>query len=290
MQVYEFYLELVCGLYKSGAADLMRQTLIVLFIALAAALTFYLLRAFGLYRMAKNQGLKHKALAFIPFANTYCMDKLVGECNFFGQKLKRVGLYTMITKIVYHLLLSVSVVSLVYLFEKFGQPSGNDIGLPFWIELSGFDKAVYTVYQVSYYILWFASFAYSILQILLLLGLFKKYAPNNYVLFGVLSYLIPVSSYIVIFVLRNRKAVDYNAYMRAKQEAYIRRRQEYQNRYGNPYNQNPYTQNPYDGANSAQGNRREEDPFEEFSSDRKGGQNGNGEPPKNENPFDEFSN
>ncbi|MDE7159170.1 MAG: hypothetical protein K2N74_06325, partial [Clostridiales bacterium] len=55
----------------------------------------------GLYTMASRVGLKHPWLGFIPFVNTFYAGKVAGEAHFFGQKMKRHGLYAMLAEIVY---------------------------------------------------------------------------------------------------------------------------------------------------------------------------------------------
>ncbi len=132
-----------------------------------------------------------------------------------------------------------------------------------------------SISEVFYYALG-AAFAVWLGLFVLLLGLYKKYNPKNYVALGFLELFLPLSRYIVIFVLRKRKAVDYEAYMRARREAYMRYRQQYQNpngnRYGNPYN-NPYG-NPYANSASPQNSPKPEDPFAEFDSDKTKGEDG----------------
>ena len=81
-------------------------------------------------------------------------------------------------------------------------------------------------------------------------------------LFAFLALFVPLSRYIVIFALRNRTPVDYDAYMRARYEAYMRQRGQYgqygqsgqYGQYGNPY------ANPYAGQTP-------EEPFGEFTSE-----------------------
>ncbi len=55
----------------------------------------------ALRAMAKKEGMKPSFLAFLPFANTWYAGKIAGEANFFGQKMKRVGLYAMLLEILY---------------------------------------------------------------------------------------------------------------------------------------------------------------------------------------------
>jgi hypothetical protein len=101
-----------------------------------------------------------------------------------------------------------------------------------------------------------------------MMALCKKYAPKNYMVLSILVLFIPVARFIVIFALRNRQPIDYEAYMRARREAYIRSQQQYYNR------QNPYG-NPYGGQYNPYGQdtpspRKPEEPFGEFSSQNNG--------------------
>jgi type II secretory pathway pseudopilin PulG len=98
---------------------------------------------------------------------------------------------------------------------------------------------------------------------------------------SLLVWFVPVAPYVKVFALRNRKEIDFAAYMRAKQEAFFRQQQQYRNMYGNPNNPNnpygtytwgptPNGQNPY-ARNTSQTNEQkpEDEPFSEFSSNKK---------------------
>ena len=96
------------------------------------------------------------------------------------------------------------------------------------------------------------------------MGLYRRYNPMNYRMMAFLSFFIPIARYIVVFTQRKRAAIDFEAYMRARREAFIRRQQQF-NPYGNPYG-NPYS-SPYGTQNrqDEQGGQQEpEDPFAEF--------------------------
>ena len=59
-------------------------------------------------------------MAFLPFFNTYYAGKLAGETQFFGQKMKRVGLYAMISEILYvGLQLFVLVADIISFFPEY---------------------------------------------------------------------------------------------------------------------------------------------------------------------------
>ena len=89
----------------------------------------------------------------------------------------------------------------------------------------------------------------------------------------VLSFLqlfVPLARYVLIFIVRNNKEIDYDAYMKAKYEDFMRKQAQYgSNPYGNPYgnrygNGNPYGQKPpYGGSGQSQN-----DPFAEFASEK----------------------
>ncbi len=166
----------------------------------------------------------------------------------------------------------------------------NESGSPQWPGLTGFAMYVRNYYYFSDFIVSIAQLAYTIMLFILLMGLYKKYYARGYLLISWLALLVPASRYVAVFVLRNNKAIDYDAYMRAKREEFMRRQQ--QNPYGNPYNrgpynQGPYSQNPYGGNpynqppdgygqnNNPSGGQKSapDDPFSEFASGSSSGKN-----------------
>ena len=242
----------------------------------AVWLTLFLLQAFGLYAMAKNRGAKKRVLAFIPFANTYFIGKMTGDCDVFGRKLKNTWLYVLIGQILTVLLVGGALGAQVFLYVNEGAPVQTELGASYWQAFT--HKAsigVYKFYNIVSYILPIIELAYEVFLFILLLGLFKQYNPKNYLVLGFLTLFVPISRYIVIFVLRDRKAIDYEAYMRARREAYMRAQQArygnpYNNPYGNPYG-NPYN-NPYNNQNAGE-RKPPEEPFAEFGSATENAQN-----------------
>ena len=252
----------------------------------------FILQGLGLYKMAKNRAMHKKWLVFVPFANIWYIGKLAGDCNVFGQRVKRAGLYTMLAQIITTLVCALALAMEVYLYAVVGEPNYHEeLGIYYWGNLTGFSVTADKIYTISGYILPIFQLVYEIFMLVLLFGLYKKYYPKNYMFLGILSLVLPMASYIVIFVLRNRKAIDYEKYMQARREAYMRQQQQYYNGYGNPYGYNPYGQNGYNQPQRPQpeepfsefGGKKESTndagPFDDFSSN-------NDE--KQENPFDEF--
>ncbi len=224
----------------------------------------FILQGFGLRAMAKRLGMQKRWLAFVPFANLLYMGKIVGDCSFFGQRMKNTGLFVMIAQIL------MAVGSLLYIFAECYLlfnfiPMQTDLGVLYWTNLKGFALVVYKFYEVGSLLLSLLTLVAEILLVILMLGLLKKYATKNHVLLAVVSFLIPISRFIIVFVVRNNDPIDYEAYVRRQQEAY---RQRYYGNYNGGYNHNGYGgyNNPPQGGYAPP---PQEDPFGEFSSQDK---------------------
>lgn len=248
-------------------------------------LVLFVLQGFGLYAMAKKREMKNKWLVFVPFASVWYMGKLAGSCDVFGKKMKRPGLYTMISQVLTVLVCSAAIAVEILLFTKYGTEEYKVIGEygVQWSNLPPAGRYAFNFYVISDYIISIVELVYLVLLFILLMGLYKKYYTRGYMLLSFLALFIPMSRYIAIFVIRNNKAIDYEAYMRARREEFIRCQQQQQNPYGRPpYNQGPYNQGPYNQGpynQSPYGQNPYQPPY--------GGQQGT--PPPQEDPFSEFS-
>ncbi len=271
-------------------------------IGFALWLALFILQGIGIYTMAKNRKMRKKWLAFVPFANVYYVGKLTGPCDVFGQKMKRAGLYTMIAEILTTVFVFLALAARIYLYTTCGLPQVDEFGGEQWTGLIGFALVCARFLTLSSYLLSIFQLVYEILLFILLLGLYKRYVPRNYFALGMLTLFVPISRFIILFVIRNRECIDYEAYMRARREAYMRSRQQYNgyggyngyngynNSYGNPYN-NPYQPN---GQNPYSAPQKPEEPFAEFgekpvenqAETQKGNQEKFGS--NNDNPFDDF--
>ena len=276
MEIYNFY-----GAIKSAMmlTDDMGIILVSSALSLAIWTTLFVLQGFGLYAMATKQGVKNRALAFIPFVNIWYIGKLAGECYFFGQRMKRAGMYAMIAQILVVVMSILTVTAEQYLWFTQGAPQMQTEYGYYWTGLYGFASHVAKFWDISSYILPIFHLFVEIFLVVLMMGLCKKYEPKNYRILGLLVLFVPMSRFLIIFVLRKRQPIDFEAYMRARHEAYMRTQQQYYNRqnpYGNPYG-NSYG-NPYARPNPPYGQQyggeqpieKPDEPFGEFSSDDKG--------------------
>lgn len=293
MELYTLYYNIATFLNYFFSVPAVKALFFGMVISLIIWSALFVLQGFGLLQMAKNQNLKHKWLVFVPFANLLYVGKLTGECTVFGHRMKNAGLYAMIAQIVTTVFCVMTAVAEYYLYLNHGTPDTHTtMGSPAWTGLTGFSLTVYKFYDLSGYFLSIFQLICSILLLILFIGLYKKYSPKNYFALGLLLLVVPASRCVVAFVLRNKQPVDYAAYMRARQEAYMRQRQQYGNPYQNPYGGygspygNPY-QNSYGNPNSPQKPSPEDEPFAEFSSGRRSEQNRTDERQEGEGVKDE---
>jgi hypothetical protein len=274
MELYSVFTTVLQSLFMFGAKQTGDVLVIGLIIGSGVWLSLFILGSFGIFRMAKRNGLKNKWLAFLPFGNLIYMGKIAGEFHVFGQKMKRCGLYAMLAQIVSAILSVGLIVSQIYLYYVEGAPVYDaELGESVWKNISGLSLKMFNLYNTSFLLFTFAQLIYQIFLLLLLNGLYRKYAPKNYFIFLILAFMVPPARYIVTFALSGKKPIDYEAYMRARREAYIRQQHQYYgNGYNNPYSRpygNPY-QNPYNRPQQPEepfsefGDKKQDEPFEEF--------------------------
>lgn len=286
MELYSIYEAIFMLGYKlKGKSYFTVQSLLgSFFIALAVIVVFFIVQGVGIYKMAKKRELKNAWLAFVPFASTLYLGKLAGKCSFFGHKMKGAAVYAMVAQIVAFVGCGLIMLAEGYLFTQCGEINVDpSTGMLLPPELTGSEVTIYNAYDVGGYVLSVVNLVYQILLFIVVMALYKSYSVKNYMPLSFLQLFVPMSRYIVVCVLRNNKAVDYDEYMRQKREEYIRRHQQY-NPYGHtpygPYSQhNPYAnQPPYNDPSKGEGKKPEE-PFEEFSSDKKPDQTSGGDDP-----------
>lgn len=267
---------------------------ISLYVAAGIYLLCLILGGLGMMTMAKKVGMKNSWMGFIPFLNTYYAGKLAGETRVFGQKMKRVGLYTMIAEIVY---VAVNVFMLVLWFAMTNpayfeevQVSEDMKGLEFNVDLVPLSLRWMRTAQLVCNILGYATyFALVFFLCVLFFAFFRKYYARSPFLMTFLCAVLPLRGF-VIFAVRNNSPVDYNAWMNQRMQEYARRQQQMYGQGG--YGQGGYGQNGYGGQPNTP---PPADPFPDFDdgSSRGGssgtsGNAGGSSGSSDEDPFPDF--
>ena len=240
----------------------------VMLVPLIVSLIFYVLRGVGIYVLSKKAGVKVAWMGFVPCVWIYPLLKTLKSEKFFGTTFgKLAGLLTVVfalseaTTYFYSLVETVPIlgyylqggsVSLVLGETESTIMVGNDF-------LNPLDTAFMKILtEVIDWVSLPLDIVALITEVFMLVALFKRYWPNNYILGTILSVLGFFG--IMVFIIRKKQPRDFNEYIRSR----------YSNVY-NPYGNNPYgsPQEPTNNSNTT------EDPFKDFSS-------------KKEDPFSEF--
>ena len=254
-------------------------------ISLLATLAFYLLRSIGIYKLAKNAKIKVAFMAFIPLVWIYPFILLVKEDRFFGIPYKKIAiLFAVIFSVGEGLALFYNFAT--YLPVVVNYFRGVDIYLMGAPEgaIEYFDDFLYvgqgfsTIYKngflfarildIVFYVSGMIDLVSSIIIVFAYFSVFRKYWPSHYVLASILSlWIFPV----MVFVIRNKKPVNYFEYVREKYGSY---RSPYGGYYGgqqgNSYKneQQPKNDGPFNEFENG-GRPKVEEPFQEFNTDDK---------------------
>ncbi len=294
MELYTFQ-RLVLNFLSIGTKNAEFVLIASAIIGVVLWIGMFVLQGFGLFAMAKKQGLEKRWMAFVPFANILYMGKIAGECKIFGQKVKNIGVFAMIAQIIATLFTIAFLAAEMYLYLEVGNPQVDAMGMPYWTGLTGFDGVVSSVYDYGMYFLSIIQLVCSILLYIMMAEICKRYAYKAHFILSFLVLFVPVSRFIILFAIRNNEPFDYEEMIRRRQNFYAQQQYNPYNPYNNPYN-NPH--NPYgyygNGQQAQQPNQQTqqnqqqpappEDPFEEFASAKKP----NGNTTKSGEDTDEF--
>ncbi|MGN1052185.1 MAG: hypothetical protein ACI4SH_02200 [Candidatus Scatosoma sp.] len=297
MEIYRIFDSVVTAfVYNQSYQGLYANTKLYVGAICAGAgvwLVLQVLLGFGLYAMAKRLGMEKRAMAFIPFVNMLYAGKIAGECRFFSQRMKQAGIPVMIAQILLFAASLFTVVAETTLYMNYiVTVQGNSV--VYTTGSGGEPTSALANFFIAYdnaavWILSVLELVYTILLFILASGLFRKYTPASYMFLSCLTLFVPSSFAIAVFALRNRKAVDYEAYIRKRNEAYYRRYGGGNgNPYGNPYGGGTYgsqsSEDPFKEAGEAS---RENDPFSEFGG-ASDGKNGGGTDGADDSPFSDI--
>lgn len=256
--------------YSISKSAILATTLVML----AIYITFYVLRSVGIYKLAKGQGVKKAFFAWIPCLWMFTACKVIGQTRFFGTTAEKVAVWACV---IFSL---ATVVPLVQSFlSNFPYVAyylqGGSVSLLFkdgiYVStgddfINRFDtNAINAIIRTLGVFGVLLRFAEIFITVSVYIALFRKFWPEHYILAAVLSFFGLFG--IFVFAIRNKKAVDFNEY--------IRRR--YYGAGFTPYGNRYYGQggNGYNGSGAPHGESGDKEPFGEFSD-------------KPEEPFGEF--
>ncbi len=259
-----------------------RNLVILILVCAALYVACLVLGGIGLGKMAKRENKKHAWMGFVPILNTWYAGEIAGEANFFGQKMRRAGLYAAIAEGFYCVVGAFNLYSTVALlpYSKVEiDTSYNPEGVPMIVtDPSRVPQGLRWLYDAGMW-LQIAEMLLSVLFIVfafvLFLALFRKYFARGPVLMTVICTLTSLRG-VVLFAVRNNAPVDYDAYMRKRMEEAVRGR--YEGPSGGPGR-------PGEGNGGGNGSRH--DPFPDFGNSD-GGSGDTDRGGSSDDPFSEF--
>ena len=239
---------------------------IINFLLLAVSFVF---KSIAIYVLSKRNGFKKLYLAFIPFLNFILVGKLIGKIMVFGRPIKNIGVWVCIVSALEFLLGFSTYVGVLEDVLSLVLNASVTINVPL------IDKLEQNL-SLSYALL-IASLVVSIVKIFfnvsMMFALFRKYVPQKYFLYGILSVFFDFMFGFLLFSLRKKEPMtqeDYYREMARRRGYYVYRVNP--NDFNNPYN----SHNQYN-KQSTKPSQTEEDPFPEFSDKNSGGNSQNGD-------------
>lgn len=248
--------------------------------AVAMFIAYYLLRSFGLYRMAKARGLENPKMCFVPFYAFIMLSRLRSDCN----ALKKHKFYPIVAisalgafllfSVVLDSFFSLRIISQLVETERIA-PGTAVLTEEMFAYNTNLANVLSNLTDVS-------KIVYMVFVALLYCDLFRTYSPlrtRTHLTLSVIFTVLTGSSLLYgafTLSLSGRSAVNFDEIL-AKRKIYYG--------YGNPGN--PYARPPYSDGGNASGSYGEDrtdpsqDPFSDFADTNKNS--------RSDDPFGEFS-
>lgn len=248
--------------------------------AVAMFIAYYLLRSFGLYRMAKARGLENPKMCFVPFYAFIMLSRLRSDCN----ALKKHKFYPIVAisalgafllfSVVLDSFFSLRIISQLVETERIA-PGTAVLTEEMFAYNTNLANVLSNLTDVS-------KIVYMVFVALLYCDLFRTYSPlrtRTHLTLSVIFTVLTGSSLLYgafTLSLSGRSAVNFDEIL-AKRRIYYG--------YGNPGN--PYARPPYSDGGNASGSYGEDrsdpsqDPFSDFADTNKNS--------RSDDPFGEFS-
>ena len=214
----------------------------------------------GIDKMAKNKGLDRLWRAYIPFYNLVVLGEIVGGASVLRKRIKPIGVVCAVLQALFVFDLVFTEITYVY----------NDVFEFYVLKQQALGDSVMTylaphgvgvAYQIFSTLLSLATLVFSFA---LYLEVFRSYCPSGAMAICILTVFFSPVAPIALFVVRNRKYVNFQEYMQQRMAAFYSAAQQRPVPPQNPFGEYPDGNDPFGAARPA-APKANEDPFEEFS-------------------------
>ena len=171
--------------------------LIILLGCLAVGVVMYVLQGLAIKNMSESCGLGHTWMGFVPFASSYRLGQLAEQKPKLGKKpwpWRHLALGGAIT-----LILALFVLEGVVLVQTVSMilESGSELSVGDSLQVYG----TFSVGTIFYYVI---AIAYNVVIYIIYWKIFSLFAPENAVLFLLLSIFFSMALPILLFAIRKR--------------------------------------------------------------------------------------
>ena len=217
--------------------------IIMAIISMIVPIVFYVLRSIGLYSLAKKAKIKGAVLAYFPCVWFYVACCLIKETKVFGSTVGKMAvLFTVVFTFSELLFLAneflayfplvgnllINKANIYIVMDETGISAGSLVRYPFlsgiYVDHTYVDpyKNVFLVakiMEIISYVAMILELASMIITITVYINLFKKYTPERFILFAILSVLMGLFG-VFIFIIRKKEPVNYMDYVRSRYQSF----------------------------------------------------------------------
>lgn len=194
------------GIDEGVIAGVISMVAIYTAIIAIICLSLYILRALGVYKMAKTAGISSPWVAFVPIANSYIFGRLAEKYRRKdGKKSEKFSvlllIFDILTLIACVCLIVFTVISLATILSnaKIAYDNGTDM------TLSQFSSLIPVI--VFYVVTLLSAVVYTVLHYVAFWRIVASFDNSNATLYTVLSVFFSFLDPIFLFILRNKKPV-----------------------------------------------------------------------------------
>ena len=173
---------------------------IALLFGLAIGIIVYVFQSIGLYKMAKNLGLVHAWMAWVPFLNTYTFGKIGSRyIKMNGKPSAKFGGWLLGLEIAMFVPVSVIIGAFIAMLPSLiNMDAANPTFTPAII------GSIATMF-ISFFAMSVIAITYALLYYIALWRMFAIFDNSNATLFLILSIIFSITTPFFIFAIRNNK-------------------------------------------------------------------------------------
>jgi hypothetical protein len=174
---------------------------VILITLLTAKFLSYIIKAIGLYTIAKNEGRDYPWLAFIPIVRRYLQGQVAGPIHFKHRSILHTGVWYLVLPMIGAVISNIFVFIIGYTLASQLPWIYYNYSFAFWYGIVGM-----LILMIAICIEGLYSIAYEIFYVLMNKQIFERVTTSNMaILHSMLCVFVPFYESIAFFILRNHR-------------------------------------------------------------------------------------